>query len=124
MPTLMKLSTYTRNTGSTGPSASSVRPWGTFISSTMMVMMTASTPSLNASNRPLPMTAPAHLFMHDSIAPEPVQDESPARWTYLEGTKDLLFVLLHLFELRVHHVVLGACIGARRTTGTLLLLRG
>src|SRR5262245_39855877 len=33
--------------------------WGTFSSSTMMVMMMASTPSLNASSRPFPMTSVA-----------------------------------------------------------------
>src|SRR6188472_2396543 len=32
-------------------------PCGTFISRTMMVMITAITPSLNASRRPLPITA-------------------------------------------------------------------
>jgi hypothetical protein len=36
--------------GSTGLRESRLAPWGTFISSTMMVMMIASTPSLNASN--------------------------------------------------------------------------
>src|SRR5215470_10331055 len=41
--------------GTTGSSASRSVPWGTFISRTMIVMMTAITPSLNASSRAFPM---------------------------------------------------------------------
>ena len=52
------------NTGTSGASAPSSSPCGTFISSTMMVMMTAITPSLNASMRALPITAA-------SISPPP-----------------------------------------------------
>ena len=37
--------------GNTGRHASSLAPCGTLISSTMMAMMIASTPSLNASSR-------------------------------------------------------------------------
>jgi hypothetical protein len=40
-------------TGSTELSAANVAPAGTFKSNTMIVMMTAKTPSLNASRRPL-----------------------------------------------------------------------
>src|ERR1700726_4234518 len=48
-----KLSTYVRRVGSNGRSAAhSGRP-GAFSSSTMTVMITATTPSLNASRRPL-----------------------------------------------------------------------
>src|SRR5579864_7557714 len=39
--------------GITGLSAATLVPFGDFISNTMMVMITASTPSLNASMRPL-----------------------------------------------------------------------
>src|SRR5690242_10282646 len=38
------------NTGTSGVSVPRLSPWGTFISSTMMVMMIAMTPSLNASS--------------------------------------------------------------------------
>src|SRR5215204_3617804 len=43
---------YVRNTGTMGRSAAQSAPCGTFNSSTMMVMMMAITPSLNASRRP------------------------------------------------------------------------
>src|SRR5437773_12329948 len=47
-------------------------PCGTFISSTMMVMMVASTPSLNAANRPEGMTPPrADQRIRGSDAIEP-----------------------------------------------------
>jgi len=44
-----------RNTGTSGRSASSVAPCGAFLSSTMIVMMMAITPSLKASSRFLPI---------------------------------------------------------------------
>src|SRR5690349_17075774 len=43
------------NTGHSGSKASRLPWWGTFSSSTMMVMMMAMTPSLKASSRVLPM---------------------------------------------------------------------
>ncbi|HEV2196345.1 MAG TPA: hypothetical protein VGR55_12250 [Candidatus Acidoferrum sp.] len=39
-----------------GRNAATLSPRGTFISSTMIVIMIANTPSLKASSRPLPMT--------------------------------------------------------------------
>src|SRR3954471_21441559 len=53
----MKLSTYVSKTGSNGNSAPSSASCGTFISSTMIVMITAITPSVKASSRPLCMPA-------------------------------------------------------------------
>jgi len=44
------------NTGTSGASVSRLSPCGTFISSTMMVMMIARTPSLNASSLLLPIS--------------------------------------------------------------------
>ena len=44
-------------TGTDRPSAATVAPVRNFISSTMIVMMMAITPSLNASMRPLPISA-------------------------------------------------------------------
>src|SRR5579871_5971169 len=70
----------------------------------MMVMMTANTPSLNASNRPLP-TRPSYIY--NSTAPEPMRDE--LRRVYcIQLRPGLLLVFLDLFELRVHYVVLLA----------------
>src|SRR6185312_13355986 len=54
----MKLSTYTSTVGTRGASAWKLSPCGTFSSSTMMVMMTAITPSLNASSLPFPKRPP------------------------------------------------------------------
>src|SRR5579862_3820590 len=51
----MKLKTYLRKTGIWPASAFRSAPCGTFRSSTMMVMMIAITPSLNAVNRSLRM---------------------------------------------------------------------
>src|ERR1700730_7119162 len=53
MPRNTKLSTYVRNTGVKGRSASQSTPRGTFNSRTMIVIRMATTPSLNASRRPL-----------------------------------------------------------------------
>src|SRR6187399_2431150 len=47
------------NTGSSGRSAATSAPCGTFISSTMIVMMMAMTPSENASSRPFVIPARA-----------------------------------------------------------------
>jgi hypothetical protein len=47
-----------QNTGSTGKSSGTLPPSGTFISRTIIVMMIAITPSLNASIRPLPISPP------------------------------------------------------------------
>src|SRR5262245_60693678 len=51
MPTYTKLRTYVRNTGVSSLSAAQLGSCGIFSSSTMMVMMMAMTPSLNASSR-------------------------------------------------------------------------
>src|SRR5216117_1745876 len=53
MPTMTKLRTYVRNTGTSGRNASQSVPCGTFSSRTMIVIRIAITPSLNASRRPL-----------------------------------------------------------------------
>src|SRR2546421_8664682 len=55
MPTMTKLSTYVRNTGTSGCSASQSVPCGTLSSSTMIVIRIAITPSLNPSRRPFVM---------------------------------------------------------------------
>src|SRR5438093_13770249 len=55
MPTMTKLSTYVRNTGTSGRSASQSVPCGTLSSSTMIVIRIAITPSLNPSRRPFVM---------------------------------------------------------------------
>ena len=55
MATTTKLSAYTRKAGKSGSQAWSVKPSGGLSSRTMMVMMTAMTPSLNASMRFVPM---------------------------------------------------------------------
>src|SRR6266702_4633096 len=61
MPTNTKLSRLLRNAGMSGASAFGSASCGTFSSSTMIVMMTAITPSLNASSRPLVMRPPSDL---------------------------------------------------------------
>jgi hypothetical protein len=47
-----------RRTGTSSRRAARSAPCGTFSSSTMMVMMMAITPSLNASGRPFPCRSP------------------------------------------------------------------
>src|SRR5213594_592845 len=51
----MKLNRYKSRVGITDSKARQSVPWGVFSSRTMMVMIIAMTPSLNASNRPLPI---------------------------------------------------------------------
>src|SRR5947209_924730 len=51
----------------TGFSTVSVVPWGGFISSTMTVMITASTPSLKASKRPFVISSPPSYEVKASI---------------------------------------------------------
>src|SRR5207245_10189335 len=55
MATITKLSTYVRNTGTSGRSASQSVPCGTLSSSTMILIRIAITPSLNPSRRPFVM---------------------------------------------------------------------
>ena len=54
-----------KKTGIKGASASTVWPWGTFNSSTMIVIMMAKTPSLKASNLFLPIQS--SLFSKDTF---------------------------------------------------------
>src|SRR3954470_7063176 len=69
MPTYTNDSTYVRKTGTSGSSASGSASCGTFISSTMMVMMTAMTPSLNASSLALPIgLSRPHALVRDVVA--------------------------------------------------------
>src|SRR5215211_1127983 len=56
MPMIMKLSTYTSSPGSRARTASRVAPSGARSSRAMMVMITAITPSLNASTRAVPIS--------------------------------------------------------------------
>src|SRR6266545_7600482 len=55
MPTMTKLRTYVRNTGTSGRNASQSVPCGTLSSRTMIVIRIAITPSLNPSRRPFVM---------------------------------------------------------------------
>src|ERR1700749_121595 len=55
MPTFTKLRTYANSTGAADCSAARSVPDGTLSSSTMMVMMMATTPSVKASSRPFCM---------------------------------------------------------------------
>src|SRR2546428_703663 len=86
MPVKRKLSRKLRNPGTSGPSALGSAPCGTFISSTMIVMMTAITPSVNASSLPLVMSTPAHAG--DGLADElPQRLEQVERAQYAERIK-------------------------------------
>jgi hypothetical protein len=57
MPIIVKLSTYTNTPGSRSRTASRVAPSGARSSRAMMVMITAITPSLNASTRAVPSSS-------------------------------------------------------------------
>src|SRR5215204_229552 len=77
---------YVRNTGTMGRSAAQSAPCGIFSSSTMMVMMMAITPSLNASRRPFviaPLRPHGTSVAHDYNGrrrppPPPTPASSPA----------------------------------------------
>jgi hypothetical protein len=58
-----KLSTYTSKSGRRCESACTFEEIGVLSSNAMIVMITAKTPSLNDSSRPVPMTALAELFV-------------------------------------------------------------
>jgi hypothetical protein len=53
------------NLGIKGTRVSRPSPWGTFNSNTMIVMMMAITPSLNASSLFFPIIFPAELVLYD-----------------------------------------------------------
>src|SRR5262245_19152677 len=63
------------NTGSSGRSVEKLPPCGTFISNTMIVMMIAITPSLNASSRFRPMRSSARGSRMLPRAPEELSRE-------------------------------------------------
>src|SRR5690348_15207998 len=97
---------------------------GACISSTMMVMMTAITPSLNASNRPLPKRLTSWCMTVSRRSP----CKTRLRRSFLARKRQgLLLVALHFLELRVHHVVLAVAlggVGAGRSGGVRILLLG
>src|ERR1700722_10900132 len=86
MATLTKLSAYARNTGAPALTAAKSEPAGTFMSSTMMVMMIATTPSVNASSLCLliallfPVARPALETLHAYRCP-PIDQEQQRSYT-------------------------------------------
>src|SRR6185436_9286180 len=92
-----------RNTGHTASSAAMPGSCGTFRSNTMIVMATASTPSLNASSLPLPMP---RLSIVLAIMPPPSRDANRMATTIRSCVRRALLGALLAASLAAHAATL------------------